>query len=145
MMISNDTIIAHLRERGERMTIQRRLVLDVLCAAGDHLSVHEIQTRVQQGGADLNEPTIYRILQWLKGLGMVSQTDLGHGGIVYELIGERPHHHLVCLVCGAVTEVDDSVVQPLRDRVQDLYGFHPRIDHLALFGVCRACHERGAE
>jgi Fur family ferric uptake transcriptional regulator len=132
-------ILEELRQRGVRLTLQRRLVLEALHAHGEHLAVQDIQARLREQGTDLTETTVYRILQWLKELGLVSQTDLGHSGIVYQLIGSRPHHHLVCLNCGKIIDVDDSVIAPLGERLRADFGFEPRIDHLAIFGLCRDC------
>jgi Fur family ferric uptake transcriptional regulator len=138
-MISADEIVKKLKQRGERLTIQRRLVIETLCESGDHVTVHEVRQYLQQQGTDLNEPTVYRILQWLKELEVVSQTDLGQSGIVYQLIDDHPHHHLVCLACGEIMDVDDSVIAPLREHLRRAYDFEPRIDHMAIFGLCRNC------
>jgi Fur family ferric uptake transcriptional regulator len=134
-----DDLIQRLRDRGERLTVQRRLVLEILCEQEEHLAVLDIQQRLQQRGIDLAETTVYRILQWLKELGFVSQTDLGLQGIVYQLVSANPHHHLVCLSCGAVLDIDDEAITLLRDYLRREYGFEPRIDHMAIFGRCRGC------
>ncbi len=138
-MISTDVILTKLREAGERLTIQRRMVLEVLCDGGNHLAVQDVQMRLAERGIELNETTVYRILQWLKDTGVVSQTDLGQRGIVYQIIGAHPHHHLVCLNCGHVIDIDDSVLEVLRERLRQEYDFEPRIDHMAFFGTCREC------
>lgn len=62
------------------------------------------------------EATIYRVLQWLKDLGIVAQTDLGQSGITYELVLTPPHHHLVCLHCGRIQDIDDASVAALRQQ-----------------------------
>ncbi|MBN1681641.1 MAG: transcriptional repressor [Anaerolineae bacterium] len=139
---SKEAVISKLKQRGERLTIQRLLVIDALCTLGGHQTVHDIHQHLHQHSTDLTEPTIYRILQWLKDAETVSQTDLGHSGIVYELLGTNRHHHLVCLSCGAVIDVDDSVMASLREHLRQEYGFEPRIDHMAVFGMCRACHNQ---
>lgn len=138
-MICKDTIVAKLRARGERLTLQRSLVLDVLCEHGDHLTVQAIREQLRENGADLTETTVYRIVQWLKDQAVVSQTDLGQSGVVYELLDPPSHHHLVCLNCGAVIEIDDDLFEPLRNRLQQDYHFAPRIDHMAIFGLCLGC------
>jgi Fur family transcriptional regulator, ferric uptake regulator len=139
-MTSTDDIVGKLRAHGERLTIQRRMVIDALCAEGGHLSVQDVQQHMAQRGTDVNETTVYRILQWLKDLELVSQTDLGQS-IVYQVIGSKPHHHLVCLNCGAVIDIDDDVLEPLRDRLRHEFNFEPRIDHMAFFGTCLGCHD----
>jgi Fur family ferric uptake transcriptional regulator len=138
-----DELVHDLRARGERLTVQRRMVLEILCAQREHLAVQDIQQQLQQNGVDLTETTVYRILQWLKEVGVVSQTDLGQTGTVYQLVGTHPHHHLVCLSCGRVIDVDDDAITPLRDYLRREYGFEPRIDHMAIFGLCPVCVAAG--
>jgi Fur family transcriptional regulator, ferric uptake regulator len=140
-MTTVDSIINQLQQRGERMTIQRRLVIEALCNGGEHLTIGDIQQYIQNHGNWLDESTIYRILQWLKTAGVISQTDLGTRGIVYELIGAMPHHHLICLSCDAIIGLDDSIGNLLRDRLRQGYRFEARVDHLAIFGWCDECWE----
>jgi Fur family ferric uptake transcriptional regulator len=140
-MTLTDDLIAQLRARGQRLTIQRRLVLEILCEGGEHLAVQDIQQRLQARGTDLNETTVYRILQWLKDLGIVSQTDLGQSGVVYQILDVPPHHHLVCLNCGHVIDIDDEVMDSLRQQLRDTFDFEPRIDHMAIFGLCLGCQQ----
>lgn len=138
-MPSSQLIVNRLREQGIRLTMQRRLVLEVLCQQSGHLLIPDIQQLLSQQGVPLNETTIYRILQWLKEAGIVSQTDLGQRGIVYQILGEEPHHHLVCLVCGAVFEIDNAIFAEVGKALQKQYGFEPRMDHMAIFGRCQHC------
>jgi Fur family transcriptional regulator, ferric uptake regulator len=141
-MVSSETIIERLREQGIRLTIQRQLVIEVLCQHNDHLLIQDVQQFLLQKGVDLNETTVYRILQWLKNLGIVSQTDLGQSGVAYQLMGEEPHHHLVCLSCGKIITVDNSLFLPLSNTLRTQFGFEPRIDHMAIFGLCSVCQQQ---
>jgi Fur family ferric uptake transcriptional regulator len=138
-------LIERLHARGERLTIQRRLVLEVLQTNKGHMTVEDIRERLAARGMALDAATVYRIVQWLKDVEIVAQTDLGRGSTVYELIGGERHHHLVCLNCGSITDLDDGVFEPLREFLRRRYGFAPRIDHMAIFGQCRLCREEEAE
>ncbi len=140
-MIGSDEIFARLRQRGERLTIQRRLVVDALCASGTHMTINDIQAQLNTQGQNLTDPTVYRILQWLKAQEVVSQTDLGGSGIVYQIIDEHRHHHLVCLNCNRIIDMNDAVMNDLRERLRNDYGFEPRIDHMAIFGICQDCQD----
>lgn len=138
-----DLLLDDVRRRSPdtRITTQRRLVLEALLddAAGHH-TVEDIAATMAARGVVLDPSTIYRILQWLKDVGAVSQTDLGAGSDVYSLVmGAPPHHHLVCLHCGAVIDLDDAVFAGLRRTLQLVYHFNPRIEHFAIFGACQAC------
>ncbi|MCA9907547.1 MAG: transcriptional repressor, partial [Anaerolineae bacterium] len=133
-MPSVDDILSQLEAHGERLTIQRRAVIDMLVAQHDHLTIQDLQSCLEQTqGVKLSETTIYRILEWLKRLALVSQTDMGSAGIVYSLVGTPRHHHLICLDCGAVMDIDDAYFDDLRRKVQHDLGFVARIDHMAIY------------
>lgn len=138
-MVCAEAIVSLLRKQGERLTIQRRAVIEVLCASGDHLTVQDIQSRLAAQGTVLTEATVYRIVQWLKDRGAVAQTDLGQSGVVYQAIGCELHHHLVCLRCGRVIDIEDQVMDALREQLRREHAFEPRIDHMAIFGLCHDC------
>ena len=126
-----------LRRVGQRVTPQRLVILGTL-EPGAHLSADEVFARVEPLLPGVNRSTVYRTLELFRDLGLVSMTDLGGGARVFELI-DAPHHHLICHRCGAILELDDALVGPLRDAIRDRYHFTPAIDHLALFGFCAAC------
>jgi Fur family ferric uptake transcriptional regulator len=126
-----------LHRVGQRATPQRLVILGAL-ELGAHLSADEVFARVEPLLPGVNRSTVYRTLELFRDLGLVSMTDLGGGARVFELI-DAPHHHLICHRCGAILELDDALVGPLRDAIRDRYRFAPAIDHLALFGFCAAC------
>ena len=139
MMLTKEDIVIQIKNRGERMTLPRQAIIEALCHLGGHQTIQAIRSYLAAQDMDIPESTVYRVLQWLKDLGIVAQTDLGQSSITYELVSTPPHHHLVCLICDRIRDVDDSVMEPLRERLLDQYGFLPRIDHMAFFGVCEDC------
>jgi Fur family ferric uptake transcriptional regulator len=138
-----DAVVERLRERGERITYQRRLVIEALTALQTHVTLQDVCAYLQRTYADvqLSETTIYRILQWLKDVGVVAQTDLGQSGVTYAWLSSPAHHHLVCLQCGKVMQIDDVLLEPLRQRLRTTHQFEARIDHMAIYGMCEACQE----
>lgn len=140
-MTAAESVFNRVKSSGERLTLPRRLVIAALCQQPGHATVADLQARIlaAEGGHDLPAPTVYRALQWLKGLGIVSQTDIGAAGVVYELVTQPCHHHLVCLNCGALVDLDDAYFAPLRASLRCDYGFAARIEHMAVFGLCAAC------
>lgn len=132
---------ARLRDAGQRVTPQRMLILGAL-APGEHLSADEVYARVERSLPAVNRSTVYRTLERFRDLGLVSETDLGGGVREYELLEEGRHHHLICLDCGAMLELDDALVRPLREAILSRHGFAAGIEHLALFGRCAICRAR---
>jgi Fur family ferric uptake transcriptional regulator len=146
-MTDFDTLLASLRRDNPdaRITAPRRLVLEVLLTdRGGHYTCEGVAQAVAARGIVLDQSTVYRILQWLKDVGVVSQTDLGTGSDVYTLVTGPMHHHLVCLHCGAIIDLDDALFDCLRETLAQQYHFRPRIEHFAIFGTCEACqmHQR---
>lgn len=141
MMKEYDRILADIRKSGERLTIQRRLVIEALAFTHTHMSTAAVRDYIEANHPDqvIPEPTIYRILQWLKDLRMVSQTDMAEHGIVYEIIGASLHHHLICLNCGKTEDIDDDLFSNLRQQLHNKYHFRTRIDHMAIYGYCDEC------
>jgi Fur family ferric uptake transcriptional regulator len=140
-MMQAEVMLNRIKASGERLTLPRQLVIAALCQRPGHATVADLQARIlaADGGHDLPAPTVYRALQWLKDLGVVSQTDIGAAGVVYELVTEPRHHHLVCLNCGAVIDLDDDYFAALRASLRRDHGFAARIEHMAIFGLCAAC------
>jgi Fur family transcriptional regulator, ferric uptake regulator len=134
---SADALDEALRARGLRSTLQRRLVLDAVAALG-HGTPEQVCERVQVEAPSLSPSTVYRTLELLEKLGVVSHTHLGHGAPTYHVSGHE-HIHLVCRRCGAVQEADVVQAGALAQEVADRYGFATDVAHLSLDGVCARC------
>lgn len=142
MSTNIDELQAALRRSGQRLTPQRMMVLSALSQQDGHVSAETIMELVKPEYPYINLSTIYRTLDMLVELGLVAETDLGSGVRQFELVGSHPHHHLICQHCGGTIEIGDEILQPLRERLQRLYDFEPRMDHFAIFGVCGHCREK---
>lgn len=127
-----------LRARGYRVTPQRQLVLAAVTKL-EHATPEEIWADVQQTASGVNISTIYRALELLEQLGLVTHTHLGHGAPRYHLAAEAEHVHLVCAECGRITQVPPEAVAPLLSALADNYGFQTDVGHLTVFGRCESC------
>lgn len=132
--------VERLRRLGIRVTPQRLLVLEAL-AQGGHQTADAVQQWVALRYPGMNLATVYRTLDVLTAAGLVAQSDLGGGAAAYELVGDSPHHHLICARCGAMTEIGDDAIADLRARLYASHGFQMRSRHLAIFGFCQPCRE----
>lgn len=127
-----------LRQRGYRLTPQRQLVLEAVDVL-EHATPDEILTEVRRTASGVNISTVYRTLELLEELGLVSHAHLGHGAPTYHLADRHHHMHLVCRDCESVTEADISEAAPLTDRLRATYGFETDMKHFAIFGRCADC------
>lgn len=127
-----------LRERGYRLTPQRQLVLEAVAGLG-HATPDEVAARVQQTAGGVSLSTVYRTLELLEEVGLVTHAHLGHGAPTYHAADDDAHLHLVCRDCAAVAEVDVAIAEPLVDRLRAEQGFDTDVQHFAIFGTCRTC------
>jgi Fe2+ or Zn2+ uptake regulation protein len=128
-----------VRQHGLRITRQRAIILQALCELEGHASAEKVHNQVDLHCHDVDLSTVYRTLETLHGLDIVSHTDLGHGCTEYEIVGEEPHHHLVCLHCGRMIKLDDTYLAPVAESIHQDFGFDLTSSHFAIFGICRAC------
>lgn len=131
-----------LRARGYRLTPQRQLVLDAVRALG-HSTPEEIAVKVQAESASVNLSTVYRTLDLLEELGLVTHTHLGHGAPTYHPADESDHVHLVCTVCAGVQSVPVDVMQQLAGSLRERHGFEVDVAHIAMHGRCADCAAGG--
>lgn len=124
---------------GHRVTRQRSLILDAVCAGEGHTTLGEIYARVRKADRSIDRSTVYRALRLFVDLGLVVAADTGDDETYYEVTRPQPHHHLVCRSCRTEWEIDDAALQAMVSDVFQRHGFQVETDHLVLFGECTQC------
>jgi Fur family ferric uptake transcriptional regulator len=135
------TLADHLRSRGLRLTPQRQLVLEAVHRLG-HATPDQVHAEVAQTAAGINITTIYRTLELLEDLGLVTHAHLSHGAPTYHAAGQDEHAHLVCHVCGYVQEVPTEAFESLAAQLAHDRQFELDLSHVSLFGRCVGCGGR---
>jgi Fur family ferric uptake transcriptional regulator len=133
-----ETLAEALRARGLRLTAPRQLVLDAVYDLG-HATPDQIHAAVAERAAGVNITTVYRTIELLEELGLITHAHLTHGAPTYHPVGEHQHAHLVCRQCGKVEEMSPKLLAGLITELQGSRGFLLDIGHVALFGVCAEC------
>ncbi len=138
-MTQHNAILETLRETGYRLTPQRVMVLQAIGESNRHLTAEAIHQRVIQLYPYLDIATVYRILQLLKRLHLVTEIDLGNSSAQYELAEPNKHFHMVCRACGGAYDLSPSYLEEFRSRLIKEFGFKPDLEHFAIGGVCTQC------
>jgi Fur family transcriptional regulator, ferric uptake regulator len=131
-----------LHARGYRVTPQRTLVLAAVNDLG-HATPEEILVRVQEAAPKVNLSTVYRTLEVLEDVGLVTHAHLGHGSPTYHSVDDDVHIHLVCRVCDGIGSVPAGAARGFLDALDRDQGFATDVGHMAIHGVCRSCREGG--
>lgn len=117
------------------------MVLEAIEQTDSHISADEIYAQVISRYPHMNVSTVYRTLELLEKLGLVTKTDLGDGRVRYHNIQDGHHHHLLCQRCGAVIDVEESMLSPLWAEIRQKHDFKVDMKHLAFFGLCSSCRK----
>ena len=142
---------SHFRGRGYRVTIPRRIILQILFNAEKHLSAEEIYLRAYKIYPAIGLTTVYRTLDFLIRNGMVIKVESGEGRARYELTGRvegmNCHQHLLCMNCHSfldtseLTETEQQVIQRMKERIHKKYGFVVKSCILQFYGECQDCQK----
>ncbi len=128
------------RERGLRLTAQRRRVLELVWDSHKPVGAYEILAALKDDGRSAAPPTVYRALDFLIEANLVHRLDS-----LNAFIGcpdpNNPHtgQFLICRQCRSVAELDDQRISDLIVRSASGCGFSATHQTLEVQGVCRAC------
>ncbi len=139
---------ARFRNFGYKMTQPREIILDVFSRAKKHLSAEDMYMEVYKIYPGIGLTTIYRTLDILINMGMISRHDFGDGRSRYELISDlkgKHHHHLVCLNCGKIIDYSDFIDEEIKlfDKLEKVlsekHNFEIKYHQVGFYGLCDKC------
>ena len=129
---------AACRARGLSVTPQRLEIYRALVSRGDHPSPEMLYEAVRERLPNLSLATVYKTVDTLQELGLVQPVSPLHERIRLDPNME-PHHHLVCVRCKAVVDVDAEVVERLRLPPPARHGFRVFGASVQFSGLCPDC------
>jgi Fur family ferric uptake transcriptional regulator len=145
MDINMDEVKEKFKEKGYKLTTQRRAILDVMIENHDkHLNPEEIYDIVKGKYPELGIATVYRTLQLLEKLNIVYRLNFDDGYNRYELnysSENHHHHHLICLKCGKVMEFKLDLLETLENEIEGENGFKIVDHNVKFFGYCVDCQK----
>ena len=120
-------------EAGLKMTGQRRVILRVLDESEDHPSVEDVYERARIIDPSISMATVYRTLNLLDELALVTRHDFNGKFSRYEVTIDH-HHHLIDMETGEVIEFQNEELEHIKEKIARDLGFE-LIDHrLELYG-----------
>jgi Fur family ferric uptake transcriptional regulator len=130
-----------LRARGLRWTPQRRVLVEVLSRTDGHVTGVELIERCRELDPDTIPSTVYRTLDVLEELGVLSHSHGADGREEFHVLPATEHGHLYCRSCGGQWELDsnDRSVVAAVEAFDAGRGFEVDVSHITLIGTCAAC------
>jgi Fur family transcriptional regulator, ferric uptake regulator len=134
-----------LGKRRIRLTRQRRVILQVMDDAEQHLDVDQILERAQKIDSGVHLVTVYRTIDLLKKHGLIDELDLLHlrgDRHYYETHGPRDHIHVACLRCGKVREFESGLYEQLKQQIARDFNMKVTVSRTEVGGYCAECLEK---
>lgn len=135
-----------LHKSGFKLTPQRESTLLVLLEnEKDHLSAEEVYMLAKLKSSEIGLATVYRTLEILTELKVVNKVSFNDGLARYDLRKEGAkhfHHHLLCLECGSIEEIEEDLLDDVEKIVEKQYGFLVKDHRLTFHGICKTCQEK---
>jgi Fur family transcriptional regulator, ferric uptake regulator len=133
---------AALEKRSVRLTRQRKVILQVMDSAEQHLDAGAILERARKIDPRVHRVTVYRTLDLLKRSGLIDELDLLHlrgDQHFYESHGPRDHIHVACLKCGKVREFESEIYEKLKKQIEKDCGIEITLARTEVGGYCEKC------
>jgi Fur family transcriptional regulator, stress-responsive regulator len=131
-------LVARLRDRGWRLTAQRRVIAEVMTGEHVHLAADEVFERARAILPEVSLATVYNTLKELVDMGELLEVTHGDGRKRYDPNVADHHHHLVCVDCGRMLDVHVAD-PPLPDA--ERHGFELLTVDVTFRARCPACSQ----
>jgi len=137
---AKETFLTYIKKKGLRNTRQREEILRAFLSAGKHITIDDLYAIVKKKNPEIGYATVHRNLKLMCECALADEIKVGNKKARYEQkIGHAHHDHLICLKCGEFTEVNDSKIEKLQDKLAEANDFTPLRHKLEIYGVCKKC------
>tara|TARA_Y100000590_G_scaffold140683_1_gene161467 strand:- start:2248 stop:2658 length:411 start_codon:yes stop_codon:yes gene_type:complete len=122
------------KQKGVRLTEQRKLIAKVMSDSSGHPDVDELHKKVGQLDSKISIATVYRTVKLFEEAGIVAKHDFKGSKSRYEQASEEHHDHLIDVNSGEITEFVNEEIERLQKQVAEKLGYK-LVDHrLELYG-----------
>jgi Fe2+ or Zn2+ uptake regulation protein len=132
---------------GLRSTRQRRIIaarLAALAMTGADFSAQELWHELLHDDPRLGRATVYRAVDVLLSEGFLDRISFADGTHRYRACGAAHHHHMTCVRCQRVIEIDACLPPALFAAIATDADFAIEGHSLELFGRCAECRQAEA-
>lgn len=116
------------KQRGVKLTDQRKLIAKIMSDSKDHPNVDELYKRVSAIDSKISIATVYRTVKLFEEVGIVTKHDFKGGKARYEELSESHHDHLIDIKTGEIVEFVDQDIENLQKKIAKKFGYE-LIDH----------------
>lgn len=140
-LMRHDLEIAYrkFKEKGVRLTPQRRVILEYLKNSENHPTAEEIYHHIKEQLHRVSLGTVYNTLHMLKEMGVIQELSYGDMSSRYDGTPEN-HYHITCEKCGKVVDFSRPLFSNIESEAEKETDFSISYHRLELYGVCSQCN-----
>lgn len=140
-MRSSEALIELFRQGGQKITPQRRAILELLAQGSGHPTAEEIYQQVVKTMPDVSRATVYNTLHELVALGGVTEAfEYGENHLRYDT-NTSAHHHLFCIRCHTLVDISHDFGK-LTLPAEEAGGYQLLHHRVTFYGLCPDCQAR---
>jgi Fur family ferric uptake transcriptional regulator len=139
MDLTKKKLVELIKERGFKLTTQRKAVLDAIALSRERFTSDDIFEKIHSEHPEIGLVTIYRTLNILSEAGLICEVYTGKRRSYIMRRPSQHHHHLVCTHCGNVVDFEGCNLNKLEKQLQQDTGFDIESHLLEFSGCCRNC------
>tara|TARA_Y100001970_G_C14259115_1_gene878114 strand:- start:14701 stop:15153 length:453 start_codon:yes stop_codon:yes gene_type:complete len=130
-------IEALCKDKGLKMTGQRRVIARVLSESDDHPDAEELHRRAVLIDDRISMATVYRTVRLFEEASILERHDFGDGRARYETAedGDGHHHHIINMRTGEVVEFEDAALEELKQKIATELGYKIVGERLELYCI----------
>jgi len=129
------------REHGFPVTIHRRMVLEAMLDQKDHPTADRIYELIKKQIPGISRTTVYRILDTFVQLGIIVKV-CHHGAAARFDPVTQWHHHLVCMHCDRIIDIEDARLNKVQWPDVRHHRFRISDYHIHFRGICDDCRKK---
>jgi Fur family peroxide stress response transcriptional regulator len=129
------------REYGTPVTLQRLAIYRALLESHEHPDAGSVYLKLKPQYPALSQATVFKTIEMLEGLGLVRKVPAPGTSRRFDA-NRTPHHHLWCVRCHALTDIESAELALTLPKGLDFQVMEYTIQ---FSGVCAACRAREEE
>jgi Fur family transcriptional regulator, ferric uptake regulator len=133
-----------IEEQSQRQTRTKGQIADRLAELAEEradFTVEALLNDLRRLSPHIGRATVYRAVEMLVNLGLLNRIDFADGSHTYRACGNDHHHHLTCVQCHRVVDIDVCIPREQFDQISEQTDFLIEGHSLTLYGLCIECQK----